>query len=190
MLLQVHSRQWENKKNCQASCNCNTHMSHGIINIPAWKVMKSCLLRRDQMRFPETTPLLRFTVASQIKSPWCLPYPCYERKKELTTSRDYSTFSQVCFLGRWVAIQLFDRKNNRRDTTGTPIHKIPVWETGLPERWYILVDLLSGKVVPLTDYSRQCNLKQSWSASQIRKCNKPWIVKALERWLRLLSLCK
>lgn len=40
----------------QASSNCNTHMSHGTINIPAWKVMKSCLLRRDQMKFPETTP--------------------------------------------------------------------------------------------------------------------------------------
>lgn len=52
-------------------------------------------------------------------------------------------------------------KYNHRDTTGTPIHKIPVWETGLPERWYILVDLLSGEVVPLTDYSRQYNIKQS-----------------------------
>lgn len=129
-----------------------THTSHGTINIPAWKVMKSCLLRRDQMRFPETTPLLGFTVASQIKSPWCLPYPCYKRKKELTTSRGYSTFSQLCFLGRWVAMQPFDgRNNNHRDTIGTPIHKIPAWETGLPEKWYILVDLLSGKVVPLTD---------------------------------------
>lgn len=170
MLLQVHPRQWENKKNCQASCNCNTHVSHGTINIPAWKVMKSCLLRRDQMRFPETTPLLHFTVASQIKSPWRLPYPCYKRKKELTTSRDCSTFSQLCFLGRWVAVQLFDGNNNHRDTTGTPIHKeyvckISAWETGLPERWYILVDLSSGKAVPLMDYSRQCYLKQSWGAS-------------------------
>lgn len=25
MFLQVHPRQWENKKNCLASCNCNTH---------------------------------------------------------------------------------------------------------------------------------------------------------------------
>lgn len=137
--------------------------------------MKSCLLRTDQMRFPETTPLLGFTVASQIKSPRCLPYPCYKRKKELTTSRDYSTFSQLCFLGRWVAMQLFDGRNNyHRDTIGTSIHKVSAWETGLPERWYILVDLLSGKVVPLTDYSRQCDLKQSWGASQIRKCSKPW----------------
>lgn len=46
-----------------------THLSCGTINIPAWKVMKSCLLGRDQMRFPKTFPLLCFTVASQIKSP-------------------------------------------------------------------------------------------------------------------------
>lgn len=57
-----------------------------------------------------------------------------------------------------MALQLFD---NHRDTTGTPIHKISAWETGLPKRWYILVDLLSGKVVPLMDSSRKCNLKQS-----------------------------
>lgn len=137
---------------------------------------------------PWDHPLLRFTVASQIKSPWCLPYPCYKRKKELTTSRDYSTLSQLCFLGRWVAMQLFDGNNHHRDTVGTPIHKIPAWETGLPERWDILVDLFSGKVVPLMDYSRQWNLRQPWGASQMRKCNKPWAVKALQRWLRVLFL--
>lgn len=165
-----------------------THTSHGTLNIQAWEVMKSCLLRKDQMKFPETTPLLCSTVASQIKSPWCLPYPCYKGKKELTTSRDYSTFSQLCFLGRWVAMQLFDRNYNHRDTIGTPKHEISAWETGLSERWYILVDLFSGKIVPLMDYSRQYNLKQSWGTSPIRKRNNPWTVKALEKWLWLLSL--
>lgn len=63
-------------------------------------------------------------------------------------------------------MQLFDGNNNHRDTIGTPIQKeyvckISAWETGLPERWYILVDLSSGKAVPLMDYSRQCYLKQS-----------------------------
>lgn len=85
-------------------------------------------------------------------------------------------------------MQLFDGNNHQRDTIGTPIHKISAWETGLPERWDILVDLSPGEVVPLTDYSRQWNLRQSWGASLIRKCNKSWAVKTLERWLRVLFL--
>lgn len=85
-------------------------------------------------------------------------------------------------------MQLFDGNNHHRDTIGTPIHKKSAWETGLPERWDIFVDLFSGEVMPLMDYSRQWNLGQSWGASQIRKCDKPWAVKALERWLRVLFL--
>lgn len=52
-------------------------------------------------------------------------------------------------------MQLFDGNNHHRDAIGTPIHKKSAWETGLPERWDILVHLLSSKVVPLMDYSRQ-----------------------------------
>lgn len=38
-------------------------------------------------------------------------------------------------------MQLFDGNYNHRDTIGTPKHELSAWETGLSERWYILVDL-------------------------------------------------
>lgn len=142
MLLQVHPRQWENKKICQASCNCNIHQPGDIKHSSmgkSWKVACWEKTRWNSLR-PPPCCVLQLHPKLNLRDVSLIP-ATKERKKELTTSRDYSTFSQLCFLGRWVAMQLFDGNYNHRDTIGTPKHEISAWETGLSERWYILVDL-------------------------------------------------
>lgn len=114
-----------------------TLMSCGTINIPAWKVMKSCLLRRDQMRLLKTTPLLCFTVISWIKSPWCLLYLYHKRKKEGISCKQrlQHILTTVLFGHAGGTARLEQEKALRGILRQLQIQKMSGWEEGLPERY-------------------------------------------------------
>lgn len=99
--------------------------------------MKSCLLRRDQMRFPKTIPLLHFTVASKLN--------LHESPLALLQKKDRINYKQGLqhILTNLLFANVGGKATFLTETTTTGIlqklqlHKTSAWETELSGRWYI-----------------------------------------------------